>query len=102
MTAAPPRRQRAYVVGYETGPDGQVRAFSVRCPYCRGRHRHAAWRSTEYASAWCGTPGGAYAVIWPEPMVVDDPHLGTGADVGSSDVVSLIQDDMPALAEAAI
>lgn len=59
------RRRRARVVGYETAPDGRVRSYSVRCPYCRGRHQHSGRLSTDFATPWCGTRA-TYEIRWPE------------------------------------
>lgn len=74
-TAAHVDRRHARVVSFQSDPDGRLTSFEVRCPYCRGRHAHSARRSTEYAHAWCGTPAGAYEVLWPPtPLVNTTPE----------------------------
>lgn len=72
-------RRTAHVVSYETGPDGQVRAYSVKCPYCRGRHAHAASRATDHAHPYCGAFSG-YEVVWPTPVANETPALEAEAE----------------------
>lgn len=66
LRAEPPRRWHARVISAAYDPNtGWPRSFVVRCPFCRGRHKHSAWGSTHFASPWCGTPG-VYEITWPE------------------------------------
>jgi hypothetical protein len=59
------RRWHAKVISAVYDPDtGWPRSFTVRCPFCRGRHQHSSWGSTTFASPWCGTPG-VYEIRWP-------------------------------------
>lgn len=91
-------RQHAHVVSFKSDTNGHVRAFSVKCPYCRGIHQHTASRATDYAQAWCGTPAGAYDVVWPEPAV-DNPPLTAEADIRLADA-GLVQDGIPTVSQA--
>jgi hypothetical protein len=65
LTPPVQRRWHARVISAVYTSDGWVRAFTVRCPFCRGQHQHSAWGSTHLAQPHCGTPG-VYEVIWPE------------------------------------
>lgn len=67
MTPARIHRRHAHVVSFQSNPDGRLHAFAVKCPFCRGLHQHAAWRTTDYAQPHCGAFTG-YEVVWPDPV----------------------------------
>ena len=65
MTAAHTQRRHGFIVGSQTDDRGSVASVLVKCPWCRGVHRHSMRGAAGYASPWCGVPGVVYQLIWP-------------------------------------
>jgi hypothetical protein len=65
MTAAHTQRPNAFIVGSQNDDTGNFGSVSVKCPWCRGVHKHSLRSTTDYAHPWCGTPGVVYQLIWP-------------------------------------
>jgi hypothetical protein len=79
VTTAHTQRRHGFIVGSTTDDRGNVASVLVKCPWCRGVHRHSLRGTADFGRPWCGVPGVVYQLRWP----IDGANTAAGS-VGSN------------------